>query len=76
MNISLTVWLLTIAALCALVGVDFLIGRKPHDVSVKEAGIWTVVWVVLACLFGLGLLFYGGSGPTGSSSPGTSPRSR
>ncbi|WP_420309789.1 TerC family protein [Streptomyces sp. YS-B37] len=65
MNISLTVWLLTIAALCALVGVDFLIGRKPHDVSVKEAGIWTVVWVVLACLFGLGLLLYGGGGPTG-----------
>ncbi|MFF6987787.1 TerC/Alx family metal homeostasis membrane protein [Streptomyces sp. NPDC010273] len=65
MNISPTVWLLTIAALCALVGVDFLIGRKPHDVSVKEAGIWTVVWVVLACLFGLGLLFYGGGGPTG-----------
>ncbi|MFJ2884503.1 TerC family protein [Streptomyces sp. NPDC087305] len=65
MNISLTGWLLTIAALCALVGVDFLIGRKPHDVSVKEAGIWTVVWVVLACLFGLGLLFHGGSGPTG-----------
>ncbi|MFI6461453.1 TerC family protein [Streptomyces sp. NPDC050528] len=65
MNISLTAWLVTIAALCALVGVDFLIGRKPHDVSVKEAGIWTVVWVVLACLFGLGLLVYGGSGPTG-----------
>ncbi|WP_405975427.1 TerC family protein [Streptomyces sp. NBC_00988] len=65
MNISLTVWLLTIAALCALVGVDFLIGRKPHDVSVKEAGVWTVVWVVLACLFGLGLLIYGGSRPTG-----------
>ncbi|MGW3307432.1 TerC family protein [Streptomyces sp. NPDC001073] len=65
MTISLTVWLLTIAALCALVGVDFLIGRKPHDVSVKEAGIWTVVWVVLACLFGLGLLLYGGGGPTG-----------
>ncbi|MER6207107.1 TerC family protein [Streptomyces sp. NPDC001642] len=65
MTISLTVWLLTIAALCALVGVDFLMGRKPHDVSVKEAGIWTVVWVVLACLFGLGLLLYGGGGPTG-----------
>jgi len=64
-NISLTVWLLTIAALCALVGADFLIGRKPHDVSLKEAGVWTVVWVVLACLFGLGLFFYGGSGPTG-----------
>ncbi|GHI04065.1 hypothetical protein Scel_23860 [Streptomyces cellostaticus] len=44
---------------------DFLIGRKPHDVSVKEAGVWTVVRVVLACLFGLGLFWYGGTGPAG-----------
>ncbi|MEU9172950.1 TerC family protein [Streptomyces sp. NPDC048420] len=65
MNVSLTVWLLTIAALCALVGADFFIGRKPHDVSVREAGIWTVVWVVLACLFGLALLVFGGAKPTG-----------
>ncbi|MFC8365376.1 TerC/Alx family metal homeostasis membrane protein [Streptomyces griseorubiginosus] len=65
MNVSLTVWLLTVVALCVLVGADFLIGRKPHDVSVKEAGVWTVVWVVLACLFGLGLLLFGGAKPTG-----------
>ncbi|WP_328979569.1 TerC/Alx family metal homeostasis membrane protein [Streptomyces canus] len=65
MNVSLTVWLLTIVALCVLVGADFFIGRKPHDVSVKEAGTWTVVWVVLACLFGLGLLLFGGGKPTG-----------
>ncbi|MFF7275541.1 TerC/Alx family metal homeostasis membrane protein [Streptomyces griseorubiginosus] len=65
MNVSLSVWLLTVVALCVLVGADFFIGRKPHDVSVKEAGIWTVVWVVLACLFGLGLLLFGGGKPTG-----------
>ncbi|MFF7047366.1 TerC family protein [Streptomyces griseorubiginosus] len=65
MNVSLTVWLLTVLALCVLVGADFFIGRKPHDVSVKEAGVWTVVWVVLACLFGLGLLLFGGAKPTG-----------
>ncbi|MFD5594111.1 TerC family protein [Streptomyces griseorubiginosus] len=65
MNVSLTVWLLTVVALCVLVGADFFIGRKPHDVSVKEAGVWTIVWVVLACLFGLGLLLFGGAKPTG-----------
>ena len=65
MNVSLTVWLLTVVALCVLVAVDFFIGRKPHDVSVREAGVWTVVWVVLACLFGVGLLVFGGVGPTG-----------
>ncbi|MFC8088613.1 TerC family protein [Streptomyces sp. NPDC057301] len=65
MNVSLSVWLLTIVALCALVAVDFFIGRKPHDVSIREAGTWTIVWVVLACLFGLGLFVHGGGGPTG-----------
>ncbi|MFE3031796.1 TerC family protein [Streptomyces canus] len=65
MNVSLTVWLLTVLALCVLVGADFFIGRKPHDVSVKEAGVWTVVWVVLACLFGLGLFLSVGGRPTG-----------
>ncbi|MGW3988114.1 TerC family protein [Streptomyces sp. NPDC004830] len=65
MNVSPSVWLLTVAALCLLVGVDFLIGRKPHDVSLKEAGTWTVVWVVLAVLFGVGLWIVGGSGPAG-----------
>ncbi|MFF0163601.1 TerC family protein [Streptomyces sp. NPDC005263] len=65
MDVSLTVWLLTVAALCALVAADFFIGRKPHDVSLKEAGIWTVVWVVLACLFGVGLFLYAGAKPTG-----------
>ncbi|MFI0740553.1 TerC family protein [Streptomyces sp. NPDC021100] len=66
MDVSLTLWLLTVAGLCALIAADFFIGgRKPHEVSLKEAGTWTVVWVVLAGLFGLGLLFLGGGRPAG-----------
>ncbi|WP_254407351.1 TerC family protein [Streptomyces sp. GMY02] len=59
MDVSLTLWALTILGLSALIAVDFFIGRKPHDVSVKEAGIWTVVWIALAVLFGLGLMLFG-----------------
>ncbi|MET9726591.1 TerC family protein [Streptomyces zaomyceticus] len=59
MDVSMTMWVLTVLGLCALIGADFFIGRKPHDVSVKEAGIWTGVWIVLAGLFGLGLWFAG-----------------
>ncbi|WP_329130691.1 TerC family protein [Streptomyces sp. NBC_01476] len=65
MDVSLTLWALTIAGLCALIAADFLIGRTPHDVSMREAGIWTVVWVALAGLFGLGLLFFSGGQPAG-----------
>ncbi|MGW4053004.1 TerC family protein [Streptomyces sp. NPDC004779] len=60
MDVSMTIWVLTILGLCALIAVDFFIGRKPHDVSVKEAGIWTVVWIVLAVLFGVGVTIWGG----------------
>lgn len=65
MDVSLTMWALTILGLCALIAVDFLIGRKPHDVTIKEAGIWTVVWIVLAALFGLGLALFAGGQPAG-----------
>ncbi|MFF4184237.1 TerC family protein [Streptomyces sp. NPDC001691] len=65
MDVSMTLWVVTILGLCALIAADFFIGRKPHDVSVKEAGVWTVVWIVLAALFGLGLLFFGNSQASG-----------
>ncbi|WLQ33185.1 TerC family protein [Streptomyces castrisilvae] len=65
MDVSWTLWALTIIGLCALIAVDFFIGRKPHDVSTKEAGIWTIVWVALAVLFGLGLLVFGESQASG-----------
>lgn len=65
MDVSLALWAATIAGLCALIAIDFLIGRKPHDVSIKEAGIWTVVWIALAALFGIGLLIFGGAAPAG-----------
>jgi len=64
-DVSMTMWVLTILGLCALIAVDFFIGRKPHDVSIKEAGIWTIVWIVLAVLFGLGLLVWGDSQASG-----------
>ncbi|MBM7438308.1 TerC family protein [Streptomyces sp. HB132] len=65
MDVSWTLWALTIFGLCALIAVDFFIGRKPHDVSTKEAGIWTIVWIALAVLFGLGLLVFGESQASG-----------
>ncbi|GAA2620722.1 TerC/Alx family metal homeostasis membrane protein [Streptomyces vastus] len=65
MDVSTTLWVLTIVGLVALIAVDFFIGRKPHDVSIREAGIWTIIWIVLAALFGLGLLVFGGGQPSG-----------
>ncbi|MDH6117194.1 tellurite resistance protein TerC [Kitasatospora sp. GAS204A] len=66
MDVSLALWATTIGVLIALIAADFFIGgRKPHEVSIKEAGTWTAVWVVLAILFGCFLWWYGGGQPAG-----------
>ncbi|RKN05810.1 TerC family protein [Streptomyces radicis] len=65
MDVSLTMWLLTVAVLCALIAVDFFFGRKPHEVSLKEAGTWSAIWVALAVMFGIGLLIFEGGTPSG-----------
>ncbi len=70
-DVSLTLWVLTILGLCALIAVDFFIGgRKPHEVSIKEAAVWTTVWIALAALFCAGLLVFGGGGPAGEFAAG------
>lgn len=46
-------WAATIAAVIALFFVDFLITRKPHEVSMKEAIGWSVFYVALPLLFGV-----------------------
>ena len=66
MDISTTMWVLTVAGLCVLIAADFFIGgRKPHEVSMKEAGIWSIVWLLLAVFFGIGLLVWGGGQASG-----------
>ncbi|MEU9131350.1 TerC family protein [Kitasatospora sp. NPDC048540] len=66
MDVSVAMWAGTIGVLVALIVADFFIGgRKPHEVSIKEAGIWTAVWVALAVAFGGFLWWYGGSQPSG-----------
>ena len=45
----------------ALLAIDLgLFHRKAHEVSLKEATIWSAVWISLAALFGLGVYrFFG-----------------
>lgn len=56
MNVPVWVWVATLVALVAVLAVDLLIiGRRPHEPSMKEAGTWVGFYVGLAVLFGIGV---------------------
>ena len=61
MHIPLWIWAATVAGLLVLIAVDFFVGRRPHEVSLREAGLWGVFWVVAAGVFCTGLWWFGGS---------------
>ncbi|HEA54121.1 hypothetical protein LCGC14_1866460 [marine sediment metagenome] len=53
MDVTLWVWIATLAGFAALFIFDFFAHvRKPHIPSMKEAGWWTVFYVALAIIFG------------------------
>jgi TerC family integral membrane protein len=45
-------WLVTIGTVVVLFVVDFLITRKPHEVSMREAAGWSAFYVALPLAFG------------------------
>jgi tellurite resistance protein TerC len=61
MHVTTEVWIITIVALTAVLAVDLLIiGRRPHEPSMKECGIAIGVFSGLAVLFGLGVWYFSG----------------
>jgi tellurite resistance protein TerC len=66
MDVSTTVWAVTLVATLAVLALDFLIvARKPHEPSLREATLWVVFYVSLAVLFGVGLSMVAGGRPGG-----------
>jgi tellurite resistance protein TerC len=56
MNVTLDVWLITIALMAVVFIVDlWVMGRRPHEPSMREAGITIGVFIGLAIVFGLGI---------------------
>jgi tellurite resistance protein TerC len=56
LNVSAWVWVATLVALVAVLAVDLLIvGRRPHEPSMREAGGWVTFYVALALAFGVGV---------------------
>ena len=60
MEVTPLVWGLTIAAICGLLLFDFVFHvRKAHAPTLREAAIWSGLYVGLALLFGVGVLVLG-----------------
>jgi tellurite resistance protein TerC len=64
MEVTPLVWGLTIAAIVGLLLFDFVFHvRTPHAPTLREAAIWSGLYVGLALLFGVGVLVFGGTRP-------------
>jgi len=48
-----SLWLITIGAVAALLVADFLVTRKPHEVSMREAVGWSAFYVAIPLAFGI-----------------------
>jgi tellurite resistance protein TerC len=60
MSGNLLFFVLFLIGILGILMIDLLlVGRKSHEVSLKEATIWTAIWVSLALLFFLFLRFFG-----------------
>jgi len=66
MHVSTWVWFVTLGGLIAILLVDlFVIGRRPHEPTTRESALWVSLYVGLAVLFGLGILYFSGPGYAG-----------
>ncbi|GAB5077954.1 TerC family protein [Arthrobacter sp. AD-310] len=61
MEVPSIVWTLTVIGIVGLLAFDYFFHvRKAHTPSLKEAATWSAVYVGIALLFGLGVLWFGG----------------
>jgi tellurite resistance protein TerC len=56
MNVELLLWIVFHVVVGAMLAVDLgVFQRTPHKLSMREAAIWSVVWIVAALLFNAGV---------------------
>lgn len=61
-QVSLLVWSLTILGVLALIALDFfMVSRTPHEVGIGEATRWSIFYIAVAIVFGIGVFWLMGS---------------
>jgi tellurite resistance protein TerC len=62
MDISLTIWVVTVGAIIGFILLDlFTVSAHPHEVKFKEAAGWSLLYIHLAIFFGIWIWFRYGS---------------
>jgi tellurite resistance protein TerC len=62
MDISLTIWVITVGAIIGFILLDlFTVSANPHEVKFKEAAGWSLLYIHLAIFFGIWIWFRYGS---------------
>jgi len=66
MGVETWVWAVTLIGLVGILVADLLIiGRRPHEPSLKESSLWVGLYVALAIVFGIGIWVVSGGGFAG-----------
>ena len=60
MDVPLWLWIAVLGAVLAMLLVDLVAHRHAHVIGVREAAVWSVIWV--ACGVGFGALVWWGYG--------------
>jgi len=58
-----TLWAVTIGLVLLLLAADFLVTRRPHEVSLREATAWSVLYLALPLAFGAWVWWRHGPAP-------------
>jgi tellurite resistance protein TerC len=59
-NVPLWVWIVLLGVIVAMLAVDLLLHRQAHEIALREAAIWSSIWVSIGLIAG-GVIwwFYG-----------------
>ncbi len=62
MEVTFAIWAVSVGAIIALIAIDFFtVSRHPHEVSFREAAIWSIIYIAIAIGFGVLVWFWQGS---------------
>ena len=58
MDVSLWIWIALLGGILAMLAVDLVMYRDSHEIRLKEAAVWSVIWVSIGIAVG-GLIWWG-----------------